>query len=315
MKGGAGVRAPGGQWARLSFVAGWLLASIAPHVVCAQAADVPYVPTPRVVVEAMLEIAKVGRDDFLIDLGSGDGRIVITAAKKYGLRGFGVDLDGALVSEARREAQRQGVQDRVDFHARNLFITDIGKATVLTLYLFPRVNMELRPRILKELRPGTRVVSHEFDFGSWKPDAHVQVPVPGKSYGPPSSEVYLWVVPANAAGVWQWRLAGGDTLVDFEAAFEQTFQMLKGEGRAAGGPSRIESATLRGDEIAFALVADPGRRAIRHEFRGRIAGDTILGSARVAGAATEVDWRAMRVMRGTINIDATAATATVAARF
>ena len=167
----------------------------------------PYVPTPSNVVDAMLDIAKVGPGDFVIDLGSGDGRIVITAAKKYGARGFGVDLDGSLVSGARREAERQGVKDKVEFHARNLFITEIGQATVLTMYLFPRVNMQLRPRIFAELKPGTRVVSHEFDFGNWKPDAQKTIAVPNKSYGPPSSVVYLWIVPANAAGRWQWKLA------------------------------------------------------------------------------------------------------------
>src|SRR5687767_13221404 len=160
--------------------------------------DVPFVPTNQPAVEAMLLIAHVGPDDFVIDLGSGDGRIVITAAKKYGARGFGVDLDGGLVSQARREAERQGVKERAEFFTRNLFVTDIDRATVLTSYLFPRVNMELRPRIFSELRPGTRVVSHEFDYGNWKPDAHVRVPVPNKPYGPPSSDVYLWIVPANA---------------------------------------------------------------------------------------------------------------------
>ena len=179
----------------------------APLLAFAQAADVPYVPTPQNVVEAMLEIAKVGPDDFVIDLGSGDGRIVITAAKKYGARGFGVELDGALVSDARREAERQGVQGRAQFLAQNLFITDIDRATVLTSYLFPQINIQLVPKIFAELKPGARVVSHEFDFGKWKPDAQVTVPVPNKRYGPPQSDVLLWIVPANAAGRWRWQFA------------------------------------------------------------------------------------------------------------
>jgi hypothetical protein len=289
------------------------VAALAPALAFAQAADVPYVPTPMNVVEAMLDIAKVGPDDFLIDLGSGDGRIVITAAKKYGARGFGVDLDGALVSEARREAERQGVKARVAFYARNLFITDIDQATVLTAYLFPGVNMELRPRLFNELRPGTRVVSHEFDFGNWKPDGHVHVAVPGKRYGPPSSEVYLWIVPANAAGRWQWRVSVDDALVECEAAFEQTFQMLQGSGRVAGKPGRIESIKLRGEEIAFILSAEVDGRRMRQELAGRIAGDTIRGKMRFTGAATEVDWQATRVTRGKINIDAAAESAAVAA--
>src|SRR5688572_20185477 len=125
------------------------------------------------VVDAMLEIAQVGPKDFVIDLGSGDGRIVIAAAKKRGARGLGVELDGALVNDARREAQRQGVADKTEFRAENLFVTDLDKATVLTTYLFPRVNAQLRPRIFEQMRPGSRVVSHEFDFGNWKPDAQV----------------------------------------------------------------------------------------------------------------------------------------------
>jgi hypothetical protein len=268
----------------------------------AQAADVPYVPTPMIVVEAMLNIANVGPNDFVIDLGSGDGRIVITAAKKYGARGFGVDLDGALVSQARRDAARQGVADRVEFHARNLFITDIDKATVLTSYLFPRVNMQLRPRIFSELRPGTRVVSHEFDFGNWRPDAQLHVAVPEKRYGSPASEVYLWIVPANAAGNWQWGSTIGGSLIECELTLDQTFQMLQGSALAGGKPARVESAKLNGHEIVVVLVAEVNGQALRQEFSGRIEGDTIRGRSRSAGGDTE--WQATRVVRGKINIDA-----------
>lgn len=278
-----------------------------------QAADVPYVPTPMSVVDAMLDIAKVGPQDFLIDLGSGDGRIVITAAKKYGARGFGVDLDGALVSEARREASRQGVGNRVEFHARNLFITDIDKATVLTSYLFSHINLQLRPRIFSELRPGTRVVSHEFDFGNWKPDAQVRVSVPDKPYGPPSSNVYLWIVPANAAGRWQWRLPVDGAALECEIALEQTFQMLQGSARAMGRPARVESATLRGDQISLRLASEVNGRELMQELTGRISGDSIRGTARVAGATTEVQWQATRVASGKINIDAAANAPTLAA--
>jgi hypothetical protein len=277
-----------------------------------QASDVPYVPTPPNVVTAMLDIAKTGPDDFVIDLGSGDGRIVIAAAKQYGARGFGVDLDGALVSQARREAERQGVQGRVEFFTRNIFVTDIDRATVLTSYLFPRVNLDLRPRLFSELKPGTRVVSHEFDYGNWKPDAHVRVPVPNKPYGPPSSDVYLWIVPANAAGRWQWKLAG-DAPVECEAVLEQTFQMLRGSGRAAGASARVENARLAGEAISFVFVAQTGGREVRHELSGRISGDTIRGKARASGAA-ETEWQATRVARGTIDIDAAGVSAPAVAR-
>ena len=299
----------------LLVLAMFVLSALTPRLSFAQAADVPYVPTPMNVVEAMLNIAKVGPDDFVIDLGSGDGRIVIMAARKYGARGFGVDLDGALVAQARREAERQGVKDRVEFHARNLFITDIDRATVVTAYLFPAVNMQLRPRIFSELKAGTRIVSHEFDFGNWKPDEQVRVPVPGKSYGPPSSEVFLWIVPANAAGRWQWRVAIDGTPVECEVAFDQTFQMLQGSGRAAGRAARIEGARLRGEDIAFALVAEVNGREIRQELTGRITGDTIRGQSRIAGAGGEAEWQATRVARGKIILAATAGMPAVAASF
>jgi hypothetical protein len=256
------------------------------------------------VVDAMLEIAKVGPEDFVIDLGSGDGRIVIAAAKKLGARGLGVELDGALVNDARREAERQGVASRVEFHAQNLFVTDIDRASVLTTYLYPRVNIELRPRIFAQLKPGSRVVSHEFDFGNWKPDAHVTVKVPNKPYGPPRSDVFLWIVPANAAGRWQWRAAVDGRQVDCEAAFEQTFQELRGSGVAAGTSARIENARLRGDEIRFALAAQLNGRAFRQELEGRVSGDTLRGTVRSSGSDAAAEWHATRSVRGKINIEA-----------
>lgn len=263
----------------------------------AQTSDVPFVVTPMNVVDAMLDIAKVGPDDYLIDLGSGDGRIVIAAAKKRGARGFGVELDGALVNDARREAERQGVKDRAEFRAENLFITELDRATVLTTYLYPRINIELRPRIFAQMKPGSRVVSHEFDFGAWKPDAQVTVKVPDKPYGPPLSEVFLWVVPANAAGRWQWRAQLGGTPVDCEATLEQMFQEVRGSARAGGTAARIENSRLRGDEIRLTLVADVNGRAMRQELAGRISGDTIRGKA------GEQDWQATRTLRGKIDFD------------
>ena len=280
----------------------WGIALLCPPAF-AQMADVPFVVTPMNVVDAMLDIAKVGPDDFLIDLGSGDGRIVIAAAKMRGTRGLGVELDGALVNDARREAERQGVKDKVEFRAQNLFLTDIGRATVLTSYLFPRVNLELRPRIFVQLKPGSRVVSHEFDFGSWKPDAKVTVKVPDKPYGPPQSEVMLWIVPANAAGRWQWRAQLGGAAFDCEATFEQTFQALRATARAGGKPARIENARLRGDEIRFTFVAELDGGAMRQEMAGRISGDTIRGKARLPRSESAQEWQATRTTRGKIDID------------
>ncbi|BBD61013.1 hypothetical protein NIES2109_38140 [Nostoc sp. HK-01] len=147
--------------------------------------DVPYVPTPQPVVDAMLQVAKVGKNDILYDLGSGDGRIVVTAAQKYGTRGVGIDINPERIQEANANAQKAGVTDRVQFRQQDLFKTDLSEATVITLYLLPEVNQRLRPQLLK-LKPGTRIVSHAFDMGDWKPQQTLQVD--GKT-------IYYWVVP------------------------------------------------------------------------------------------------------------------------
>ncbi|HEY9799009.1 MAG TPA: methyltransferase domain-containing protein [Leptolyngbyaceae cyanobacterium] len=148
--------------------------------------DVPYVPTPQEVVDAMLNVAKVGKNDILYDLGSGDGRIVITAAQKFGTKGTGIDIDPERIQEANANAQKAGVTDRVKFVQQDLFKTDFSDATVVTLYLLPDINLKLRPILLRQLKPGTRIVSHAFDMGDWKPEKTLQVD--GRT-------VYYWVVP------------------------------------------------------------------------------------------------------------------------
>jgi SAM-dependent methyltransferase len=148
--------------------------------------DVPYVATPQAVVDKMLELANVTKDDYLIDLGCGDGRIPITAARQFGTRGMGVDIDPARIYEANVNAVNAHVRDKVEFKQKDLFQTDFSKATVLTMYLLPRINLELRPRILSQLKPGTRVISHSFDMGDWKPDKKIIVE---------NHPIYLWIVP------------------------------------------------------------------------------------------------------------------------
>ncbi|MEA5604615.1 class I SAM-dependent methyltransferase [Nostoc sp. UHCC 0252] len=155
-----------------------------------RAGDVPYVPTPQPVVDAMLEVAKVGKNDVLYDLGSGDGRIVVTAAQKFGTRGVGIDINPERIQEANENAKKAGVTDRVKFVQQDLFTTDFSEATVVTLYLLPEVNLKLRPKILSELKPGTRIVSHAFDMGDWKPQQTLNVE--GKT-------VYYWVVPEKTS--------------------------------------------------------------------------------------------------------------------
>lgn len=152
--------------------------------------DVVYVPTPNEVVEQMLSVAKVGKDDILYDLGSGDGRIVITAAQKFGTRGTGIDIDPERVQEANANAKAAGVTDRVRFLQQDLFKSDFKDATVVTLYLLPKLNVKLRPKLFKELKPGTRIVSHDFDMGEWKPDKVLQVKGPSRTH-----TVYFWTIP------------------------------------------------------------------------------------------------------------------------
>jgi hypothetical protein len=238
------------------------------------ALDVPFVPTPPEVVERMLQMVDVRPDDFVIDLGSGDGRIAIAAAGK-GARALGVDIDPQRVREAHENARKAGVEGKVTFRRENLFDTRIGEATVLTMYLLPDVNMRLRPRILDELRPGTRVVSHAFDLADWKADQHAEIG---------HRRIFMWVVPAKVAG--RWRLESGTE--SFTLTLEQRYQTIEGSAQIGGMTVQISNGVLHGTEIAFALP--DGRR-----FHGRVAGDRMesLPSATGGDKATN-SWRATR---------------------
>jgi len=262
--------------------------------------DVVYVPTPQVVVDEMLTMAKIGPKDFLIDLGSGDGRIVITAAKKFGSQGFGVDLDTYLLRLARDGAKKEGVADRANFVEQNLFETDLGKATVISSYLLPEMNLKLRPKILA-LKPGTRVVAHDYHMGDWYPDAQKDIPVPEKVVGTPGvSYIYLWVVPAQVAGKWQAQLnvAGKDT--PYEIAFDQLFQILEGTVRSGGGSVPLRGRLTNGDQITFTTQPKGSPGGLRHEFNGRVSGDTIEGTVRIGegAAARQASWNAKLTARG-----------------
>jgi SAM-dependent methyltransferase len=252
--------------------------------------DVPFVPTNQPTVEAMLRIANVGPNDYVIDLGSGDGRILITAARLRGARGFGVDLDPRRVKEATENAKIAGVADRVQFFQRNLFDTRISEASVLTMYLLPRVNLELRPRLLAELKPGTRVVSHDFDMGDWEPDLKLSVRGTG-------SQVYFWVIPARVAGHWQVELADARGRQSFELEFTQKYQELEASTRGLDRPATIRDARVDGSRISFTLI-DDGQYANRLRFEGAVRGNSIDGTARGDGAAArgEHRWRATRAL-------------------
>jgi SAM-dependent methyltransferase len=280
----------------------------------AATAQVPFVPTPPEVVEKMLSMAKVTKSDYVIDLGSGDGRVVRMAAQKFGARGFGVDLDAELVARSTNLARRDGVADRVNFFAQDLFKTDISEATVLTMYLLPAVNMKLRPRLLSELKPGTRIVSHDFDLGDWHADETATLYAKEKYAGAGGdSTVYLWIVPADAAGHWRWRLRFAGREIDYELVLTQQFQKVQGVVRAAGREAKIEAAELRGATLRFASVIDVNASPVRHVFSGRVVGDTIEGDVTLTGARIQgaQQWTGARVVRGAthINLNQTASAA------
>jgi len=260
---------------------------------------VPYVPTPQAVVERMLETAKVGPGDYLIDLGSGDGRIVITAAKKHGTRGFGVDLNPERIKESNENARLAGVTGKVTFQQRDLFETDLSPATVITMYLLPRVNVDLRPKLL-ELAPGTRLVSHDFDMGDWKADTHVTVDVKNKYGGAPgTSDIFYWVVPARAAGTWQWQTTVAGKPQAYEVRLEQKYQVITGSVWVGARPITVQGARLRGAEIQFSFNADVNGSPIKHEFSGKIGGEQIVGTAILSGPRiqSQVEWNARRPAR------------------
>jgi hypothetical protein len=250
--------------------------------------DVPFVPTNQPTVEAMLRIASVGPNDFVIDLGSGDGRILITAAKKYGARGFGVDLDPQRVKESIANAKEAGVTDRIQFHQRNLFDTKIGEATVVTMYLLPRVNLELRPRLFTELKPGTRVVSHDFDMGDWKPDLQASLRGAG-------SQIYFWVIPAQIAGLWKVQVGSLRGNTEYELDIAQKYQEINVVARRAGKQVLVISPRLDGNALGFVLV-DHDDPAYRRRFDGKVTGNTIDGTAQGDANALrgEYKWRATR---------------------
>lgn len=274
-----------------------LLAALAVGLARAAELSVPYVPTPQDVVERMLEIAKVSSKDYLIDLGSGDGRIVITAAQKYGTRGFGVDLNPQRIAEALENAQQAKVTDKVAFYERDLFTTDLSPATVITMYLLPRVNLELRPKLL-ELKPGTRLVSHDFSMEDWKPDVHIVMDAKDKYGGHGGrSDIYFWLVPAKVAGSWRWQLQVAGKPIDYQVSLSQKFQEVAGEARVGGRSVKLHNPRLRGEEISFGFTADVNGAPVKHEFSGRVLNDAIAGTAQLAGARLQGqhDWNAQRV--------------------
>ncbi len=229
--------------------------------------EVPFITTPDQVTRAMLSLAHVGANDYLIDLGSGDGRIVITAARLHGARGLGVEIVPELVARSLASARSAGVQAQVDFRAQDLFATPLERATVITMYLLPDVNMQLRPRLLR-LKPGTRVVSQDWDMGEWKPDRSIELDVPDKAIGrEKKSRLHLWVVPALVHGTW---CTPGATL-EITQRFQRTSTALVWHRRASQPPAPdvvFDGAFDPADGVTLRSVGAVGTSpevALRHD--------------------------------------------------
>jgi len=237
-----------------------------------QGKDVVWVPTSLALVNKMLDMAKATPKDYVIDLGSGDGRTVITAAKR-GIKALGIEYNPDMVELSRRAAAKEGVTERATFMKADLFETDFSQATVITMFLLPDINLKLRPKILG-LKPGTRIVSNTFTMGEWDADeTGTAANEEGSSY---YRTALLWIVPAKVDGA--WKSAQGDIM------FKQDFQKVSGSITASGVSTRVTGGIMRGDQISFSAGGA--------QYSGRVAGDTITGTAVSGGASSE--WSAMR---------------------
>lgn len=244
-----------------------LLAILLPLSISAQDLDVPYVPTPEPVVKRMLDMTRVEAGDYVIDLGSGDGRIVIAAAKR-GAAGHGIDLDPKRIKEARTNARKQGVTRRVVFIQENIFKTDFRMASVITMYLLPSVNMKLRSQLLDELEPGTRIVSHSFDMDEWKPDKKETMEVDGGTH-----DIYYWVIPAKTKGTWEWKVDNKN----FDLTVKQQFQEIDLQLNSGNRTWKINDAVLQGKRIGFTATSGD----IHYVFSGSVEKNSIRGTVQI----------------------------------
>ncbi len=266
--------------------------------------DVPFVPTPMEVVDAMLALADIKPGDLLYDLGCGDGRIVVTAAKNFGIKAIGIDIDPVRISESTQNATQSGVTDKVKFLNQDLFEADFKDATVITMYLLTSVNRRLRPKLLAELKPGTRLVSHRFDMGEWEPDKTTSVKlVDGYD---DDRAVYFWIVPANITGDWKWDLApGGTESRHYEFTPYQKFQEFSGVVTQGSSPLSVEAAKIVGNKVQFKVNEEVGGKKVDLLYEGQVQGHTITGTVRQADnpRAKTVAWKAVRDPKTVIALD------------
>ena len=251
----------------------------------------PYVPTPNEVVIEMMKMAGVTKDDVVYDLGSGDGRIVIIAAKEFGAKGVGVEIDPELINKSNENARVAGVSDRVKFVDQDLFKADLSEATVVTLYLLPDVMQQLRPKFLRELKPGTRIISHQFDMKEWKPDRSEVLRQPSRLH-----LVNYWIIPAQVAGTWQWTMPTATGEKRYTLQLRQQFQEVNGTLSTETGQMPLTEAKLTGDQLRFKLTQSVQEAGGAMQFKGRVSDNTITGSVEIARGkqAERRDWVAVR---------------------
>jgi len=254
----------------------------------------PYVPTPQIVVDEMLKMADVTAKDFVVDLGSGDGRMILTAVKNFKASGLGVDIDPKLVEQSNKAAQAQGLSDRAKFIEQDMFKADLSKATVVTLYVLPDFMAKLRPKLFSEMKPGSRIVAHDYYMGEWYPDrqAILTVPEKVKANGTDKAYLYLWTVPAVVLGHWRMDLDVGDGKPQLIViSFNQKYQMINAAAESRAGPLTVEKPSLKGDEIEFALTLG----ATSYRFTGKVQGSKMEGSAFAANNPKPIQWRANKL--------------------
>jgi SAM-dependent methyltransferase len=259
----------------------------------------PFVVSPDAVVERMLYLAQPKAGDRLVDLGSGDGRIVIEAAKRFGATGLGVDIDPRLVDLARANARRAGVEKLARFEIQDLFETDLRGVNVVTMYLLPEVNLQLVPRLIEQLKPGARIVSHDYDLGPWPFDEMIELALAEKMVGPLGrSRVFLWVVPADARGKWLSELPEFGGRWQFDVT--QKYQVLDVDARvvnSVGGTNMVvRGARLRGEEIRLAITGLVAGKGYNTLFTGRVADGRIEGNVRISDGESyrSIPWKATR---------------------
>lgn len=255
----------------------------------------PFVSSPPEVVDRMLQLAEPKAGERLVDLGSGDGRIVIQAAKRFGAQGLGVEIDPSLVRRATENARRAGVEALARFAVQDLFETDLRGVSVVTMYLLPEVNLKVMPRLLQDLKPGARIVSHDYGMGDWAPDETVELLVAEKMVGPLGrSRILLWLVPADARGVWRSEVPEFGGAWEFRIA--QKYQRLDAEARAQGREMRVHGSRLRGEEIKLVVTGNVGGKVRNLLFRGHVRGDRIAGDVLISDGeeSTTRPWTATR---------------------